>query len=63
MALKATDSRTGQLLAAGLDRRSGGGSLEQAAVWQWGDAKAAMDLWSQRSTQRLVELRAKERGR
>ena len=61
--LKATDSRTGQLLAAGLDRRSGGGSLEQAAVWQWGDAKAAMDLWSQRSTQRLVELRAKGRGR
>jgi hypothetical protein len=63
VALKATDSRTGQLLAAGLDRRSGGGALQQAAVWQWGDAKAAMDLWSQRTTERLVELRAMGRGR
>jgi hypothetical protein len=63
VALKATDSRTGQLLAAGLDRRSGGGALRQAAVWQWGDAKAAMDLWSQRLTERLAELRAKGRGR
>lgn len=63
VALKATDSRTGQLLAAALDRRSGGGALQQAAVWQWGDAKATMDLWAQRSGERLAEYRAKGRGR
>jgi hypothetical protein len=63
VALKATDSRTGQLLAAGLDRRSGGGAIQQAAVWQWGDAKAALDLWSQRLAERLAELRAMGRRR
>ncbi len=62
VALKATDSRTGELLAAALDKRSGGGSLRQAAQWKWGDAEAAMDKWSQMFTARLAELRAKRRA-
>ena len=62
VALKATDSRSGELLAAALDKRSGGGALQQAAQWRWGDAQAAMDLWAQRFTERLVELRARRRA-
>jgi hypothetical protein len=63
VALKATDAHTGQLLAAGIDRRSGGGSVEQAAVWQWGDAQAAIDFWAQRFAERLAELRAKAKAK
>jgi hypothetical protein len=59
VALKATDARTGELLAAAIDRRGGGGGLQQATVWQWGDAEAAIDVWTQRATQRLAELRAR----
>ena len=62
VALKVTDSRTGQLLAAALDKRSGGGAIQQAAQWKWGDAEAAMDKWAEMYTARLVELRAKRRG-
>ncbi|HTY17736.1 MAG TPA: DUF3313 domain-containing protein [Myxococcota bacterium] len=62
VALKATDSQTGQILAAAIDRRAGGGSVTQAAQWQWGDAKAAMDFWAERFTQRLAELQQKKVG-
>jgi hypothetical protein len=63
VAIKVTDSHTGQLLAAAVDRRGGGGAVSQAAVWQWGDAKAAIDLWSQRFADRMVELRARAQGK
>jgi hypothetical protein len=63
VAIKVTDSHTGQLLAAAIDRRGGGGAVSQAAVWQWGDAKAAIDLWSQRFADQMVELRARAQGR
>ena len=46
-ALKVTDSVTGELLAAGADRRVGGGSVETAAQWQWGDAENAVKKWSE----------------
>jgi hypothetical protein len=55
--MKAVDSQTGELLAAAIDRRAGGGSLEQATTWQWGDAKAAIDRWTQIAGVRLRELR------
>jgi len=49
---------TGQVLAAGVDKRSGGLSIKNADVWEWGDAKAAMDFWAQRIATRLQELRS-----
>ncbi len=52
------DSVTGERLAAAVDRRSGGLSVKNAGVWEWGDAKNAMDYWAQRVDQRLVELRS-----
>ncbi len=39
---KVSDSMTGMLLAEAVDRRVGGGSLEAAAQWKWGDAENAM---------------------
>jgi uncharacterized iron-regulated membrane protein len=46
-AFKATDAVTGQVLGAGVDRRVGGGALQTAAQWQWGDAENAIKAWSQ----------------
>jgi hypothetical protein len=37
---------TGELLAAGVDRRVGGGSIKTAAQWEWGDAENAMKAWA-----------------
>ena len=62
VAIKITDSKTGQLLAAAIDRRGGGGSIEQAAVWQWGDVQAAIDFWTQRFAEKMVELREKAKA-
>ena len=62
VAIKVTDSRTGQLLAAAVDRRGGGGSIEQAAVWQWGDVQAAIDVWTQRFADRMIELRERAKA-
>ncbi|MGO8920176.1 MAG: DUF3313 domain-containing protein [Stellaceae bacterium] len=53
---EALDSVTGERLAAAVDRRSGGTSVKNADVWQWGDAEKAMDFWAQRVAQRLTEL-------
>jgi len=50
---KVTDSVTGQLLAAAVDKRVGGGSIKSAAQWQWGDAENAMTAWAQQLTTRL----------
>lgn len=50
---KITDSTTGGLLAAGVDRRIGGGSISTAAQWQWGDAENVMTEWAKTATQRL----------
>jgi hypothetical protein len=63
VAIKVTDSKTGQLLAAAIDRRGGGGSIEQAAVWQWGDVQAAIDFWSQRCADKMVELRERAKAK
>ena len=54
--MKVSDSQTGEVLAAALDRRSGGASPQSVVVWQWGDAKAAIDVWSERFAKRVREL-------
>jgi hypothetical protein len=46
-AFKATDAVTGQVLGAGVDRRVGGGALQTATQWQWGDAENAIKAWAQ----------------
>jgi hypothetical protein len=46
-AFKATDAVTGQVLGAGVDRSVGGGAIQTAAQWQWGDAENAIKAWSQ----------------
>ena len=57
--MKATDSVTGQLLAAAVDKRSGGMSLSTAAQWQWGDAENAMNYWAGAITNRLLSLQGR----
>lgn len=53
-----TNAVTGQVLAAGVDKRSGGLSIKNADVWEWGDTENAMDFWAQRMATRLQELRS-----
>ncbi len=50
---KMTDSVTGMVLGAWVDRRVGGGSIKTAAVWQLGDAENAMDAWSTLAADRV----------
>jgi hypothetical protein len=54
--VKATDGRTGQLLAAGIDRRVGGDAIE-ASVDSWDDVNKIMELWSRFFRFRLCKLR------
>jgi hypothetical protein len=46
-AARITDSMTDQLLGAAVDRRTGGGAIETAAQWEWGDADNAIKKWSE----------------
>ena len=57
--MKATDAVTGQLLAAAVDKRTGGMALSSAAQWQWGDAENAMNYWSKKITTRLLTLQGR----
>jgi hypothetical protein len=57
--MKATDSTTGQLLAAAVDQRAGGMGIKSAASFQWGDAENAMDYWAQKITSRFLQLQGK----
>jgi Protein of unknown function (DUF3313) len=50
---KVTDAATGQLLAEGVDRRVGGGSIKAAAQWQWGDPENVMNAWAAQVAKRL----------
>src|SRR5262245_48993777 len=52
--LKAVDSVTHEVLAAGVDRRVGGGGLKGAAQWQWGDAENAMNAWAAQVASRFA---------
>jgi hypothetical protein len=53
VAVKLTDSVTGEVLGAAVDRRVGGGSIKAAAQWEWGDAENAIDAWAKLSAERL----------
>ena len=37
---------TEQVLGIAVDRRAGGGAIQTAAQWQWGDAENAIKTWS-----------------
>jgi hypothetical protein len=50
---KVIDSVSGQVLAAAVDKRVGGGHIETAAQWQLGDAENAITAWSQQIADRL----------
>jgi len=51
------DGGTGTILAEAVDGRSGGMSIENAGVWEWGDAEHAMDYWAELAAKRLSEFR------
>lgn len=57
--MKVTDSATGQLLAAAIDKRSGGMALSSAAQWKWGDGENAINYWAQRIPNRLLQLQGR----
>ena len=51
---KITDSVTGQVLAAAVSKRVGGGNPKDAAQWELGDAENALTYWAQLTTTRLA---------
>lgn len=53
---EATDSQTGELLAAGVDRR-GGGKYAWKALHRWEDAEAAFSYWAKKWRWRACQLR------
>ena len=57
--MKLTDSANGELLVAALDKREGGGGIQAATSFKWGDAQNAMDYWANKITTRLVSLQGK----
>jgi hypothetical protein len=54
---KVTDSMTGELLAEAVDREVGGGRIDTALQWEWGDAENAMNLWATTAAHRLYAWR------
>jgi hypothetical protein len=50
---KITDSVSGELLSAAVDKRIGGGSATTGFQWQWGDAEHAIDKWCEMLSERL----------
>jgi hypothetical protein len=50
---KMTDGATGEVLGEWVDRRIGGGNIQTAAQWQWGDVENAMNEWASKSGERL----------
>lgn len=52
-AAKVVDSLSGELLAAVADRQIGSGHIKAAAQWTLGDAQNAIDLWTDRSANKL----------
>ena len=54
--LEATDSETGEVIAAGIDRR-GGGKYAWKALNRWEDAEAAFDYWAKKIRWRACKMR------
>ncbi len=61
-AFKLTDSVSGQLLAAAVDKRVGGTSVKNVTVFQWGDAQNAIDYWANLADERLASFGVKQTG-
>jgi len=57
--MKATDSVSGELMAAAVDERAGGLGLSAATSFKWGDAEHAMDYWAEKISDRFLELQGK----
>ncbi|SDZ07488.1 DUF3313 domain-containing protein [Nitrosomonas sp. Nm33] len=54
--MEATDSQTGELLAAGVDRR-GGGKYAWKSLSQWEDVEQAFTYWAKKIRWRACEMR------
>lgn len=55
---KVQDAHTGELLAAGVDRRVGGQQLfEKEVLNSWGDVKNSLEFWADATVYRLCVLR------
>jgi hypothetical protein len=52
------DATTGERLAAFVDRRSGGKSIERIGAGSWNDFKNACQVWADLLAKRLAEFRA-----
>lgn len=50
---KITDSVSGKLLSAAIDRRMGTAAVRAGFQWQLGDAENAIDTWTKRTAERL----------
>ena len=50
---KVTDSVSGQVLAAAVDKRLGGGNFTTGFQWQWGDVENAMNFWGETAATKL----------
>jgi len=57
--MAATDSTTGELLAAAVDKRAGGGGIQGATSFKWGDTQNAMDYWAEKISSRLLQLQGR----
>ena len=44
-----------------MDDRVGGGSIQNAAVWQWGDAENAIKAWSTQVTNAMYAYTSGEK--
>ncbi len=54
--VKVTDAHTGELLAAGIDHRVGGKTLDASTFQSWGDVEAMMRLWADHGAYNLCRL-------
>jgi uncharacterized protein DUF3313 len=61
--MKLTDSVSGDLLAAAIDKQAGGMGLKGATSFQWGDAQNAMEYWAAKISKRILELQGKAPGK
>ncbi|HEX6113162.1 MAG TPA: DUF3313 family protein [Geminicoccaceae bacterium] len=55
--LRATDGQTGELVAAGVDRRVGGKSVSGAPTDSWDDVREAYRYWAKQLRYRLCTER------
>jgi len=54
---KISDAQTGKIIAAAVDRRVGGKTLEAEAFDTWGDVNEILEYWAKQARFRLCEAR------